>query len=126
MATRSDIDLVLSAVDEFKEVRRVPEASALWDVSVVVDGREPVRLLIDNGINDIYLQALVRDPSLDANPGLLLEVLEGYGVVGLTTLNGDLYLRAGCFLEHSEVHAITNTLLSVVYAYNTYRERLTA
>lgn len=126
MATRSDIDLVLSALDEFEEVRRVPDAKALWDVSVVVDGYEPVRILVDNGINDIYLQALVRDPSLDANPALLLETLEGYGVVGLTTLHGDLYLRAGCFLEYSEVHAITNTLLSVVYAFNAYRERLTA
>lgn len=126
MATRSDIDLVLSTLDEFADVKRVPEATALWDVSVVVDGKDPVRLLVDNGINDIYVQALVRDSCLDVNPGLLLEVLEGFGVVGLTTLNGDLYLRAGCFLKYSEVHAITNTLLSVVYAYNHYRERLVA
>lgn len=89
MATRSDIDLVLSSLDEFEDIRRVPEATALWDVNVVVDRMAPVRLLVDNGINEIYVQAILRDPLLDANPGLLLEVLQNYGVVGLSSLGGD-------------------------------------
>lgn len=126
MATRSDIDLVLSSLDEFEDIRRVPEATALWDVNVVVDRMAPVRLLVDNGINEIYVQAILRDPLLEANPGLLLEVRQNYGVVGLSSLGGDLCLRGGCFLEHSNVHAISNTLLSVVYAYNDYRGRLAA
>ncbi|AXH95467.1 hypothetical protein [Ornithinimicrobium avium] len=126
MASRSDIELVLSTLDEFEDVRRVPEAKALWDVSVVVDGTSPVRLLVDNGINEIYVQGILRDPCLDANPALLLEVLQGYGTVGLASLQGDLCLRGSCFLEYSQVHAITNTLLSVVYAFNDYRGRLAA
>lgn len=125
MAARGDIDLVLSALPEFQEVTRVSEVTALWDVMVAVDGCPPVRLLVDNGINDLYLQALLRDLSLDENPSLLLEVASDYGVVGLISFGDDLYLRAGCFLEFSDVGAITNTLLAVVYAFHDYRRRLT-
>lgn len=89
---------------------------AMWTADVVVDGLAPVRVVIDNGINGVYLQALIRDPLDDQHPRLLLEVAERSGIVGMTCIDGELFLRCSCILEDSSVDAIAKTLLAVAHA----------
>ncbi|HLU27233.1 MAG TPA: hypothetical protein VKZ65_02260 [Glycomyces sp.] len=122
--SRSDIDFILQHDDEVLSSERIEGAKALWKISYSLEGRQPVELLIDNGVNEIYVQVFVQidaDHIVDA-----LNVVQSYAVVGLTVINEMLFMRSGFFIEHSTMHALTNSYRSVAMAYLKYQQDLAA
>ena len=86
----------------------------MWQATVSVEGGGPVNLIIDNGINEIYLQALVRldydGISPDERTLLItaaMKALEPYSTVGLAELAGNVFLRSAFFVDHCNMHAFT-------------------
>lgn len=103
----------------------------MWQAEVSVEGREPVNVLVDNGINEIYVQALIRldyDGITPVERELLvaaaLTALEPYATVGMAQLGGDIFLRSAFFIDHSTIHAFTNTLKAIVMAYAAYDRQI--
>jgi hypothetical protein len=85
---------------------------------------QPVEMLIDNGINDIYVQVLV---PIDADHiPEALNALEPFGVVGLTIMQDGLFMRSGFFMEHSTIHALTNSYRAVAMAHLRYQQKISA
>lgn len=118
--SRSDIDFIIQHDQDVLSIERVEGAKALWKISVSVDGQAPVEMLIDNGINDIYVQVLLAidtDHTVEA-----LHAIQPYAVVGLVTINGSLFMRSGFFIEHSTMHALTNSYRAVAFAYSAYQQ----
>jgi hypothetical protein len=110
---------------------RANEAGSLWQVSVSVEGRNPVDMLVDNSINSILVQALARldYDEIPANEAQLLVAaalvaLQPYSTVGLTRFGSGIFLRSAFFIDHSTIHAFTNTLKGVALAYEAYLTQL--
>jgi hypothetical protein len=129
--TRQSVETVMNLDPAVLSFSRANDAGSMWQATVSVEGGEPVNLIIDNGINEIYLQALVRldyDEITAAERNLLisaaLEALVPYATVGLAELGGGIYLRSAFFIDHSTVHAFTNTLQGIALAYAAYLQQL--
>ncbi|QXV56620.1 hypothetical protein CVV72_06065 [Amycolatopsis sp. TNS106] len=105
--------------DDVVHLERVDGPAAMWKVSVSVEGADPVHMLADNGINEIYFQVFVQidvDHIVEA-----LRVLQPYATVGLTLMNDSLFIRSAFYLEFSNMHALSNTLRAVALAYRAYQ-----
>lgn len=76
----------------------------------------PLELLIDNGINRIYIQVLVEIPS-DVVPEAI-EAVGPFATIGVTHLAGSYRLRGTIFTEFSTVLALTNTLRAIALAFD--------
>jgi hypothetical protein len=116
--TRSDIAFIMQHDAEVISMEEIDGAAALWRISVSVEGGSPVEMLIDNGINELYVQALVQ---CDSN--FIYEALsatEAIAVVGLTVISDQLFMRGALFIEHSTMHAFTNTYRAAAIAHNRY------
>lgn len=117
--SRSEIQDIMQHDNDVVHLERVDGAAALWKVSVSVEGAEPVHMLADNGINDIYFQVLVQidsDHIVEA-----LRVIQPYATVGLTIMNDALFIRSALYVSFSNMHALSNTLRAVASAYLAYR-----
>ena len=93
----------------------------MWNIAVSVDGSPPVPMIVDNGINDIYLQALIQvDPAYIAEA---LDVIQPFATVGLVMLgeNG-LWMRSSFFVEFSNMHALSNCIRGMAMAYGRYEK----
>lgn len=100
-------------------LERVDGPAAMWKVSVSVEGADPVHMLADNGINDIYLQVLVQ---IDADHIVeALRVIQPYATVGLTIMNDALFIRSAFYVSFSNMHALSNTLRATASAYTAYQ-----
>lgn len=129
--SRATIETIMNLDPKVQSFRRANDTGSMWQATVSVEGVEPVDLIVDNGINPIYLQALVR---LDYNEILpeerilvitaAMTALEPYATVGITELAGGIYLRSAFFLDHSTMHAFTNTLQGIVLAHAAYVRQL--
>lgn len=129
--SRQTLETVMNLDPAVVSFTRANDAGTLWQATVSVEGREPVQLLVDNGINDIYVQVLAR---LDYNEietherdlliASALKALEPYSTVGLTGLGNGIYLRSAFFIDHSTIHAFTNTLQGVALAYEAYLRQI--
>lgn len=129
--SRQTIETVMGLDPAVLSFNRANDTGSMWQATVSVEGGEPVNLIVDNGINPIYLQALVRldyDEITPAERNLLIsaamEALVPYATVGLTELGGGIYLRSAFFVDHSTVHAFTNTLHGIALAYAAYLQQL--
>lgn len=129
--SRQTIETVMGLDPAVLSFNRANDTGSMWQATVSVEGGEPVNLIIDNGINEIYLQALARldyDEITVAEKNLLIsaamEALAPYATVGLTELAGGIYLRSAFFVDHSTVHAFTNTLQGIALAYAAYLRQL--
>jgi len=119
---RSTIEYILEHDDEVLTVERIDGATALWKISVSVDGRDPVVMVLDNGVNEIYVQALLaidHEHIADA-----LSAVGPIAVVGVAILEDTLYMRSGFFIEHSTMHALTNSYCGLAYAYWRYQQAI--
>lgn len=122
--SRSDIEFILKNDDEVLSVERIDGAKALWRISYSFEGQQPVEMLIDNGVNEIYVQVLVQ---VDADHIVeALSALEPFAVVGLTIMNDMLFMRSGFYIEHSTMHAFTNSYRAAAYAYLRYQQTISA
>ncbi|MFC4852799.1 hypothetical protein [Actinophytocola glycyrrhizae] len=116
----SDIEFLMRNNDDVVSMERVDGAKALWKIAVSVEGAEPVQVLADNGINDIYFQALVQ---IDMDHvGDALSVLQPYATVGLAIVGEALFMRSAFYVSFSNMHALSNTLRAVALAYTAYRQ----
>lgn len=118
--SHADVEFVLQHDNEVVSAERLEERKALWKVSYAPEGRGPVQIILDNGINEIYLQALIpidSDHIVEA-----LNTIQPYAVVGLTLLNESLFMRSALYPAHSTIHALTNTYRALALAYLQYRE----
>jgi hypothetical protein len=129
--TRQTIESIMSSDPKVISFSRANESGSMWQATVAVDGGEPVDLIVDNGINPIYLQALARLDYEGVTPderALLIDSaiksLGPYATVGLAELGGGIYLRSAFFMDHCNMHAFTNTLQGIVLAHAAYVRQL--
>lgn len=123
--TRRDIDYLLQVNDDVVAFERVEGATAMWNIAVSVDGGPPVRMIADNGINEIYFQALIQVDA--AHVAEALHVLQPFATVGLVMLgeNG-LWMRSAFFLEFSNMHALSNCIRGIAMAHRRYEDAIAA
>jgi hypothetical protein len=117
---REDIEFVLKHDNEVVSVERLHDRKAIWRISYAPEGRGPVQVILDNGINEIYLQALIpidSDHIVEA-----LSTVQPYATVGLTLFDETLFMRSSFFPAHSTIHALTNSYRGLALAYLRYRE----
>lgn len=113
--SRSDVRNILNLSKDVVAVEVLSEADALWRVDVAADGNPPVQMLIDNGINTIYLQILI--PIEPEEVQIALDTLAAHATVGVTYLANSYYLRSAIFMNFSTALAITNTIRAMAFAY---------
>lgn len=94
----------------------------MWRVVVERDGQGPVEMFVDNGLNEIFVQAFVRIDS--AHLATALETVQTIGIVGLVTINGDVFIRSGFLIGESTIHAFTNCYGAVAIAYHLYHQAI--
>lgn len=122
--SRTDIDYILRNDSEVQSAERVDGAQAMWRIVYSFESQRPVEILIDNGINEVYVQSLIRidtEHIVDA-----LSTLEPFAVVGLAIMSDTLFMRSGFFIEHSTIHALTNSYRAVALAYLRYQQKILA
>ncbi|MDO5052546.1 MAG: hypothetical protein Q4E05_06615 [Pseudoclavibacter sp.] len=120
--TRSEIETVLERDEDVLRVERIESAKALWRVSYSFEGQPPMEMLIDNGIDESYVQVLVQ---IDAHHlDEALSTLEPFGTVGLAMMDGMLLMRSGLCPEHSNAHALIDGYRAVAFAHFRYREAI--
>ena len=120
--SRSDIDFILHHDQDVGSVDRIRDA--LWRITYTAGVESPVEILIDNGVNDIYIQSLIQ---VDADH--VLDALTATGpiaVVGLAILRDTLFMRSAIFIEHSTMHAFTNSYNALALAYGRYQAATSA
>lgn len=120
--TRSDIEYILKADADMVSVERIGDVPALWRVSYSIDGKPPIEMMIDNGINEIYVQVLIQidtDHVIEA-----LGALGPYATVGLAILSDMLFIRSAFYIEFSSMHAFTNSYHAAALAYLHYLESI--
>lgn len=129
--TRQTIETTLELDPAVLSFHRANDKGSMWQATFSVEGGEPVNLIIDNGINEIYLQVLVRLDYDEITPNqtnvlvtAALKALEPYSTVGLAGLAGGIYLRSAFFIDFSNIHAFTNTLQGIALAYAAYLHQL--
>ncbi|WP_131831325.1 hypothetical protein [Mycobacteroides abscessus] len=129
--SRQILEEVMRLDGDVLSYSRVEGPSAMWQAAVSVEGGEPVNVIVDNGINEIYVQALIRldyDEITSNERELLiaaaLTALEPYATVGMTQFGGNIFLRSAFFIDHSTIHAFTNTLKAIVMAYSAYNRQI--
>lgn len=119
---RSDIDLILSADPQVIAVERVDGAKAMWRIVFAPDDQSPVEIVIDNGVNEIYVQSLIQidtDHIFEA-----LTVVGPIAVVGLAVMGETLFMRSVFFIGHSTMHALTNSYSALALAYGRYQQAI--
>lgn len=120
----ADIDFILQNDPEVTSFDRIEGATAMWKIVVTPSGGEPVEMIADNGINEIYFQVLIQ---IDSDyPATALEALQPYATVGLVMMNDQLWIRSAFFVDFSNMHALTNTTRIAALAYNAYRDGVRA
>jgi hypothetical protein len=118
----SDIQFLMQNNNDVVSMEQVDGAKALWKIAVSVDGAAPVQMLADNGINDIYFQALVQ---IDMDHiGDALSVIQPYATVGLAIVGEALFMRSAFYVSFSNMHALSNTLRGAALAYTAYRQAI--
>ena len=119
----SEIEFLMQNNSDVVSMERVDGAKALWKIEVSVDGAEPVRMLADNGINEIYFQALVQ---IDMDHiGDALTVIQPYATVGLAIVGEALFMRSAFYVSFSNMHALSNTLRAIALAHAAYQRVIT-
>lgn len=122
--SRSGIEYILQLDSEVLSVERVEGPSAMWLISVSFEGGQPVEMLIDNGINELYVQALIQ---IDADHiAEALRAVEPIAVVGLALMDDRLYMRGAFYIDYSNMHALTNSYRAVAFAYLRYQQAISA
>lgn len=128
---RQTLETVLNLDDDVLSFKRVNDAGAMWLANVAVEGGDPVDVIVDNGINEIYVQALLRLDYEGISPAernlvitAAMTALEPYSTVGLTQLGNGVYLRSAFFIDHSTIHAFTNTLKAITLAHSAYQRQV--
>lgn len=128
---RQSVETIMDLDPDVLSHSRLNDAGAMWRVLVSVEGGEPVSLVVDNGINSIYLQVLIRlddDSIVPSERNLLvaaaLKALEPYSTVGLTCLGDGIYLRSAFFIDFCNMHAFSNTVKGIALAYAAYLKQL--
>ncbi|MBB1021148.1 hypothetical protein G6030_07615 [Dietzia sp. E1] len=120
--TRADIEHILKADADMISVERIGDAPALWRVTYSIDGRPPIEMMIDNGINQIYVQVLIQ---IDADHIFeALSALGPYATVGLAVLSDMLFIRSAFYIEFSTMHAFTNSYHAAALAYLHYLDTI--
>lgn len=129
--SRQTIEEIMNLDPAVLSFNRANDTGSMWQATISVEGDEPVNLIVDNGINEIYLQALVRLDYDGIGPDekhllitAAMKALEPYSTVGLTELAGNIFLRSAFFIDHSTMHAFTNTLQGITLAYAAYLRQL--
>lgn len=129
--SRQILEEVMRLNDDVVSYGRVEGPSAMWQAAVSVEGGEPVNLVVDNGINEIYVQALIRLDYDGITPNerellisAALTALEPYATVGLTQFGGNIFMRSAFFIDHSTIHAFTNTLTAIVLAHAAFNRQI--
>lgn len=112
---RHDIEAVFAADSSVVESARFSDMDTLWRIKFWHDGKPAVEMLVDNGINVIYLQVLVQVPAKEFDRAM--GVVTPYAVVGVTELAGNYYLRGTVFMDFSTAKAVCNLLRAVYLAY---------
>lgn len=122
--TPSDIEFILQNDADVVSLERIDGAKSMWKLCVSVDGAEPVEMIADNGINEIYFQVLIR-----IDPDHIVEALTAiapYAVVGLSFVGeGGLFMRGAFYVEFSNMHALTNTYRAAALAHGAYVRAVT-
>lgn len=129
--SRQILEEVMHFDQDVVSYSRAEGTTAMWLAEVTFAGSEPVNVIVDNGINEIYVQALIRldyEGITPAERELLIAAaltpLEPNATVGITQLGGNIFLRSAFFIDHSTIHAFTNTLSAVAMAYAAYNRQL--
>ena len=122
--TSADIEYILQNDADVVSLERIDGAKSMWKMSVSVNGAEPVEMIADNGINEIYFQVLIAidtDHIFEA-----LTAIAPYAVMGISFVGeGGLFMRAAFYVEFSNMHAITNTYRAAALAYGAYAQEIT-
>jgi hypothetical protein len=122
--TPADIEYILQNDADVVSLERIDGAKAMWKMSVSVDGAEPVEMIADNGINEVYFQVLIgidTDHVFEA-----LTAIAPYAVMGLSFVGeGGLFMRGAFYVEFSNMHALTNTYRAAALAHGAYAEAIT-
>lgn len=128
---RMTLEEVMRLDSDVVSFERMNDMGSMWRATVSVEGGEPVTVFIDNGINELYVQALIPvdydEITADERQlviGAALTALEPYAPVGLAAMGGRMYLRSAFFIDFSNIHAFTNTLKCIVLAYAAYSRQI--
>ncbi|SNU02183.1 hypothetical protein SAMN06298212_12720 [Ruaniaceae bacterium KH17] len=119
---RDGLEYIMELDDDVRSFERIEGATAMWRVVVERDGQGPVEMFVDNGLNEIFVQAFVRIDS--AHLATALETVQTIGIVGLVTINGDVFIRSGFLIGESTIHAFTNCYGAVAIAYHLYHQAI--
>lgn len=119
----ADIEYILQNDADVVSLERIDGAKSMWKMSVAVDGAEPVEMIADNGINEIYFQVLI---AIDSDHVFeALTAIAPYAVMGLSFVGeGGLFMRGAFYVEFSNMHALTNTYRAAALAYNAYSQAI--
>ena len=103
---------------------RLNDEGSTWKATISVEGGEPAEMFIDDGINEIYVQALIPTDWDEITPderqlviAAAMSALAPYAPVGLASTGSRMYLRSAFFIDCSNIHAFTNTLKCILLAY---------
>lgn len=122
--TPADIEYILQNDADVVSLERIDGAKSMWKMSVSVDGAEPVEMIADNGINEIYFQVLTRIDSDHVFEALT--AVAPYAVMGLSFVGeGGLFMRGALYVEFSNMHALTNTYRAAALAHGAYVQAIT-
>lgn len=119
---RNSLAYILKSDADVLSVERIEGAEALWKISYSLDGRQPVDMLVDNALNEIYVQILIQIDSDHIYEAL--SALGPFGVVGLAILDDMLFMRSGFYIDFSGMHAFTNGLRAAALGYLRYLEAI--
>lgn len=112
---RESLAFLLDANSDVISVSAVGSSGALWAVDVQFDGKPPVSMLVDNALNPIYLQVIAKISP--AQVPSAAEVTGPFAVVAVARLGESFFLRSAFFMDHSNIHALSNSLRGVALAY---------
>lgn len=113
--SRHDIEVVLSAYNRVTSYRQIADLGSTWIAEVAIDGHSPVDVIVDNGINPIYIQLLISIPPEAA--ATAIEATMPFALVGVAYVGESLYLRLTLFADHSTMAALKNSLHVITIAY---------
>ncbi|WP_431240997.1 hypothetical protein ACQ86B_29170 (plasmid) [Mycolicibacterium aichiense] len=128
---RMTLEEVLRLDSDVLSFERLNDQGSMWRAAVSVEGGEPVNVFIDNGINELYVQALIPvdydEITVEERQLVIasaMTALEPYAPVGLAAMGGRLYLRSAFFIDFCNIHAFTNTLKCIVLAYVAHNRQI--
>lgn len=112
---RDSVAFLLEANSDVISVSPVGSSGALWAVEVQFDGRPSVSMLVDNALNPIYLQIIAQ---ISPTQVPRAAVASGpFAVVAVARIGESFFLRSAFFIDHSNIHALSNSLRGVALAF---------